>query len=53
MKAILEFFEKGRKVAECPPEEVYELPKDVYMGFWWVQDLLGRSARLTIPKYAE
>ena len=53
MKAILEFFEKGRKVAECPPEEVYELPREVYLNFWKVQDMCNRSVRLTIPKYAD
>jgi hypothetical protein len=43
---IIEFWHNGRQEAECPADEVFDLPADAQESFWHVQDMLDRAIKL-------
>ena len=47
-RLIIEFYERGAKVAECPASEVFGLKNGEYKNFWYVQDLRERSIALRL-----
>ena len=50
---MLEFYEGDTKVAECPAQEVFSLPRKSYNEFWSLQDDRERSIKLRIQEEGE